>query len=380
MPRATAQGDVVSEIDGSAVASLRRLNGTKVLDVLRAEAYRKFTVREMAVATGLSRPTVARLLEDFATARWALSEEGRPGATGRPARRYWFDRTRGLIVSIDLGPRARIVMLSDLVGTELAFREDLAIDLGAPETIIPDSLAVMDELLATLPDVPAVAGVCLAAPVLFSDDGEVLSSRVMPHLVGSDIGAQLREAFQGVPLVVNNDQVITTEAEIKLGALKNSVQGMYINAGAYTSVALTRNGSVHEGHRRSAGDIGALAEYAWQSKLDAAFEAAHPGETTSVSRLIAGDREGHAEDTAALDQFARGISRGVCDLAAAWDPDVVVIGGYLARSDAFFEPLRQALLEFGADTISVRREQLDAVRSAGYGGILRVLDAIDWSA
>lgn len=370
----------MSQIDGSAVASLRRLNATKVLNVLRAEPYRKFTVHEMAVSAGLSRPTVGRLLEDFVAAGWALTAEGVPGATGRPARRFTFHRARGLIVSIDLGRRACVVLVSDLVGTELAFSDEFGLDMRDPQTAITHALASARAALGTLDDAPEVLGVCLAAPAAFSESGVVLHSEVLPEWVGADFSAPLRAAYPGRPVEVNNDLFIMAEAEIRLGALREAKQGMYVYAGSAITVALTLNGKVHRGCRQLAGDIGALDEYRWGVEMDTAMESAYPGHPQPSATFVSEAEAGKAPMIQAIAGLANGVTRGIVDLAAAWDPDVVVLGGNFSHTDHFYKPIEAALTEYSGDTITVRREQMDSLRAGAYGGINRVLESIDWSA
>ncbi|WP_158595405.1 ROK family protein [Galactobacter caseinivorans] len=370
----------MSQIDGSAVASLRRLNATKVLDVLRGEPYRKFTVHEMAVSTGLSRPTVGRLLEDFASSGWALIAEGVPGATGRPARRFSFDRNRGLIVSIDIGRQGCIVLVSDLVGNELAISDEFGLDMRDPNFAISHALDAVSTVLDTLDDAPEVLGVCFAAPVALSESGVVLHSRTVPEWVRADFGARLRAAYPGRPLVMNNDLFIMAEAELRLGALRDAQQGMYVYTGTFTTVALTINGKVHRGFRQLAGEIGSLEEYRWQDQLDAAMEKVAPGLTKPTSFLVSEAELGKTAPREAISVLAHGVSPGIVDLASVWDPDVVVLGGSLSRSDQFYQPIEAALQEFSGGAITLRREQMDSLRAAAYGGIHRVLESIDWSA
>lgn len=370
----------MSQLDGSAVASLRRLNATKVLNVLRDEPHRQFTVHEMSVATGLSRPTVGRLLEDFSSAGWALTAQGQPGATGRPARRFSFDRDRGLIVSIDLGLRACVVLISDLVGTELAFKDVGGLDLRDPEAVMAQALASVRAALDTLDDAPDVLGVCLAAPAAFSESGVVLHSSAAPAWVGADFAAPLRTAFPDRPVLVNNDLFIMAEAEMRLGSLKNARQGMYIHAGSSTTVALTLHGKVHRGFRQLAGEIGSLADDRWQGQIDAATDMAFSDQPQSTSVLVNHAAQGKPDAVAALTGLANKVCPSIVDMAAVWDPDTIVLCGSLSHSDHFFKPIERALKEFSGAGVELCHEQVDCRRASAYGGVSRVLESIDWSA
>lgn len=375
----------MSDLDGSAVASLRRLNGAKVLGVLRTEAYRKFTVREMSIATGLSRPTVARLLDDLQEIGWALSAEGKPGATGRPARRYWFNRLRGLLVSADLGLRGMALMVTDLIGTELYW--DLSFGEEAPSTELAAErmLSAVDGALEGLSseyDKLPVLAFSISVPIHTDTNGHIVDSlNEVEGWRGGDLVTPVKDHFGDIPVVVANDLMLAAEAELNLGALRDARQGLLVYLAQYSAVVLISNGRVHEGSTHVAGDIGSLAEYRWPDALQEARVATGFNDPPRTQPIIDAANAGDLSAQAALATLGQKFTRGVVDVAALWDPDIIVFAGQLADAGPLvMEPIERGLHELAQDDFDIRAAKVDANKGSCLGGVIRALDAVSWNA
>lgn len=102
-----------------AAAAVRRANARDCLLSLRDTGV-PMTVGELALHTGLSRPTVdavlAELIKHGTVQPTARSESSAPG---RPARRFVFEPTTTLVAGIDVGARSIRCTLSDAAGTVL---------------------------------------------------------------------------------------------------------------------------------------------------------------------------------------------------------------------------------------------------------------------
>ncbi|RII42453.1 ROK family transcriptional regulator [Galactobacter valiniphilus] len=377
----------MSDLDGSAVASLRRLNGSKVLSVLRAEAYRKFTVREMSIATGLSRPTVGRLLDDLVEAGWAQSAEGRPGATGRPARRYSFNRLRGLIASLDVGYAGVGIMITDLVGSELSWTMEWGLALETVESCIDHVMPLFSQKLSEVSadlgldeDLPVLA-VSLSAPVIPDADGvHVDTLSTVNGWRGGSFVPTLRERFGDVPILVNNDILLSAEAELHLGALSTSDQGMFCFLAWFSSIVLIHEGQVHRGTFNLAGDVGSLPEYRWPDVIVEALESSGFNHPASVGRMLEAAANGHEAAQDGIRSVGQGLARGIADVAAMWDPDTIVFAGQLSTApDLLFEPIESGLRALGSEDFELLRAEVDPEKGSCLGGVIKALDAIDWT-
>lgn len=387
---------VPAALDGSAVASLRRLNGSKVLQALRAEPSRRFTVREVATSTGLSRPTVARLLEDLVEAGHVLAVEGRPGgpggtgSAGRPARRFWFNRWGGLVVSVDLGATSSAVMITDLVGTELHFSHQIGVALPTTEAALEDIVPRIDAALTAVRggqsgrrEALPVAALSVSAPVLTQPDGTIGNAFVVVRdWCGGNLLAPLRRRYGNAPGVAANDLVLAAEAEMRFGALTHARHALFVCLSGYSAAVLVHDGRIHEGHGHPAGDIGSLPRYRWPDAIARAREAVWGGQERLpfvqdiIDRAAAGDPIAEA----AVGGVGQALAPGVADLAVLWDPDTVVLTGqFVEAGRTFLDPLEEEIRRAIPSGLRLVTSTVDRNKGSCLGGVVRALDAIDWS-
>jgi hypothetical protein len=119
---------------GGAPSRLRRLNSADVLAALYAQGPR--TLSEVSWVTGLSRPTVEDVVEDFVRHRVVRELPPEPGGAGRPARRFRFDADEGFAAGIDIGVHKILVILTNLEGeVRHVARAPAGPDLDGPERL-----------------------------------------------------------------------------------------------------------------------------------------------------------------------------------------------------------------------------------------------------
>src|SRR5437588_4154989 len=111
--RVLSRGDAGVRMGGT-TSRLRRLNSADVLAALYAQGPR--TLSEISESTGLSRPTVEDVVEDFVRRDVVRELAPEPGGAGRPARRFRFDADGGFVAGVDIGVHRITVMLADLEG------------------------------------------------------------------------------------------------------------------------------------------------------------------------------------------------------------------------------------------------------------------------
>ena len=240
-----------------------------------------------------------------------------------------------------------------------------------------DAAVVEDALTEAVRDVARgrrVDGVGIAAAGFVDAAGE----RVMfaPHLPfrGEEVRARLMERW-GTTVVLDNDANCTARAECAYGAARGASDVIVVTLGTGIGGAVVIDGRVHRGSNGMAGEFGhmqvvpdglpcecggrgcweqyssgnALARYA-RARLDG---------STMLRELCQGDPDqltgpmvtGAAEagDPLALEAFGsvgRWLGVGLANLVAAFDPDVMVVGGGVsAAGDLLLEPARAALGE-----------------------------------
>ncbi|WP_292603947.1 ROK family protein [Nocardioides sp. REDSEA-S30_B4] len=237
---------------------------------------------------------------------------------------------------------------------------------------------VEDALTQAVEEVAAgrrVAGVGLAAAGFVDAAGE----RVMfaPHLPwhGEQVRARLTERWQ-VPVFLDNDANCAARAETAYGAAVGARDALVVTLGTGIGGAVVLGRQLHRGRNGMAGEFGHMQvvpdgrdcecggrgcweQYSSGNALVRLARAAleSPGAGGVLLDLADGDpalvdgpmvTEAAAQgDQVALQAFAsvgRWLGTGVANLVAAFDPEVVVVGGGVsAAGDLLLEPARAEL-------------------------------------
>ncbi|WP_182526305.1 ROK family protein [Nocardioides dongkuii] len=218
-----------------------------------------------------------------------------------------------------------------------------------------------------------VDGVGLAAAGFVDAAGE----RVMfaPHLPwrGEEVRRRLTDLW-GVPVALDNDANCTARAELRYGAARDARDVLVVTMGTGIGGAVVLGGRVHRGRNGMAGEFGHMQvvpdgracecggrgcweQYSSGNALVRHARARLGHEPTLLEELCSGDPDllvgpmvtAAAEDG---DLVARGafasvgewLGVGLANLVAAFDPELVVIGGGVsAAGDRLLEPARTAL-------------------------------------
>ena len=218
-----------------------------------------------------------------------------------------------------------------------------------------------------------IDGVGIAAAGFVDAAGE----RVMfaPHLPwrGEEVRARLMERW-GATVVLDNDANCTARAEITHGAARGAVDAVVITLGTGIGGAVVLEGRVHRGANGMAGEFGHMQvvpdgrpcecggagcweQYCSGNALVRAARSRIGRQPTVLEKLCDGEPDrltglmvtaaAGEGDAVALEAFASvgdWLGVGAANLVAAFDPDVVVIGGGVsAAGDHLLEPARTAL-------------------------------------
>ena len=218
-----------------------------------------------------------------------------------------------------------------------------------------------------------IAGVGVAAAGFVDAAGE----RVMfaPHLPwqGQDVRARLSKRW-GVPVVLDNDANCAALAEWTYGAARGATSSIVVTMGTGIGGAILMAGQLVRGANGMAGEFGHMqvvpnghpcecgGQGCWEQYSSGSalvrFARQRMGEQPSVLEEACGGNPdlvtgpmvteaAEAGDMVARQAFASvgdWLGVGVANLVAAFDPDVVVIGGGVSQAgDRLLEPARNAL-------------------------------------
>ncbi|WKN50037.1 ROK family protein [Nocardioides sp. Arc9.136] len=232
----------------------------------------------------------------------------------------------------------------------------------------------LSEAVAEVADGRRVDGVGLAAAGFVDAAGE----RVMfaPHLPwqGEDVRARLADRW-GTTVVLDNDANCAALAEGTLGAARGVADFLLITMGTGIGGGLVLGGRVHRGRNGMAGEFGhaqvvpdgqpcecggagCWEQYSSGNALVRFARARIGREPTMLEQLCGGDpstlvgpmvtEAAEQGDLVARQAFASvgdWLGVGLANLVAAFDPELVVVGGGVsAAGDRLLEPARHALV------------------------------------
>lgn len=363
--------------------TVRRHNRALVLAALRAAG--SASRAQLAAATGLTRATVAALLEPLLDAGVLAEAAAAPRGVGRPSRAVGFhpDGPVALGVAVDVDTLTLCAVGVD--GTVRAHRRVVRDHRRRPPAAVLGGAAA--HVTRMRADVGAkVLGVGLALPAMLGPDPAapvdapariVLRAPNLPRLVGSRPDTVLA-GLLGPPVTVENEATLGALAHLDLAP-----DLVYVSAGIGIGGGIVLDGRVYRGHHGLAGEIGhvvverdgpecgcggrgCVEQYAGSAALSAA--AGVDDLPALEARLARGDPRARAATTDA----ARALGTGLASVLNVLDVPVVVLGGTFARLAPHVLPaLRAELADRVLAPTPVR------VLTSGHGDAAVVLGAAE---
>ena len=276
-----------------------------------------------------------------------------------------------LILGIDFGGTKVALGLSDRTGTLRATRRlDTDAEAGA-EQVVTRALTAAEELVSGSP----LAAIGVVSP------GIVLPDRILlaPNVPGWEelrLAELVSAAFPDVPVAVGTDAKAAALAEWTWGTLKGADPAVFLSLGTGIAAAVLVGGRLLTGANGAAGEIGynlrtpqdadgfasgaAPLEEAVGGRWLGTRATALLGRPVTAGELFALARENtEAKElvASALDE----LSMHVANLAIAFDPSRIAVGGGLVRSaDVLLPALRERLaaaVPFPPELVPARFDQ-----------------------
>jgi predicted NBD/HSP70 family sugar kinase len=340
----------------SASGGVRERNTEAVLECLRAN--RPASRTDLALRTGLSKPTVAGALRDL-EAGGLVREYGRTtGRRGPSASLYDMVTDSVLVLGIDIGAHYIRAVLADLDAQPL---QELALHLPRPTAD-----AVMENLRAVRKEVDTYVSRIELAVVGSPGVIDPVTGRVSaaPNIDGWDgiVAERLLGDTLGLPVRVENDVNLAALGEHNAGAGHNSNSFAYLNIGSGLGAGLILNGHLHRGHRGAAGEVGFLpvgndpfdpesraqggpmearlsshALVAVAEHLTATKPSVHTG-PVDVESLFAAAATADSLGRAVVAHAARATAICIAGLTAVVDLELVLLGGGIGTNSQLLLP------------------------------------------
>ncbi|GEK03584.1 ROK family transcriptional regulator [Streptomyces sp. 1-11] len=390
-------------------STARAINDRLALRLLQQEG--PLTAGQLKQLTGLSRPTVADLVERL-TASGLITVVGESGEQrrGPNARLYGIVAGRAHLAALDVRTEGVFVLVSDLVGRVLAegsapIGGDTGTGPAVEQAVTAVERTVKEAQAAGAPPPEGVSAwgrlhtVGIGAPGLVDPaTGDLRDSGGLPAW-HRRLAAALQERLPEARVRVENETNLAALAEQREGAARDRDTFVLLWLGHGVGAAVVLDGTLRRGASGGTGEIGflpvpgtptlpsatdcdggfhslagaaAIARLAGEHGLPAAGPADGPGVAVVVRTAVARatDPDGGPAGTLAerfLDALAGRIAIGAASVVSILDPGCVVLGGEIGQAGgaALAERVAERLRRMSPLATEVRAGHL------GGGAVLR---------
>ncbi|MCF1594205.1 ROK family transcriptional regulator [Streptomyces muensis] len=354
-------------------STARAINDRLALRLLQQEG--PLTAGQLKQLTGLSRPTVADLVERLSAAGLiAVAGEAGEQRRGPNAKLYGIVADRAHLAALDVRTEGVSVVVSDLVGAVLA---EASVPIGGDTGTGPavEQAVTLVERVAKEAGADRLHTVGIGAPGLIDPaSGELRVSTGLPEWHRRLVEA-LQERFPEARVNVENETNLAALAEQRDGVARDRDTFVLLWLGHGTGAAVVLDGALRRGASGGTGEIGflpvpgtsglpsavdceggfhslagsaAIVELAGAHGLPTEGASAHEPPAAGVVRAAVGlvgadDAEaaesvrasGQERDIASVDRFldalADRLAVGVASVVAILDPGCVVLGGEVGQ-------------------------------------------------
>jgi len=374
------------------VRDLRKSNRARALWELYLNG--PLTRQEVGTAAGVSPATVSNLVGELLEQGVVIEVGLEDSNGGRPRGLLQVNPEYGFVIGVDVGETAALVELFDL-GMQVRASHVSSTELARldPEDAVRHVVEGIESVIAQAGVArEQILGVGVGVPGLVEHGEDAV---VHGQSVGWDavpFGAMLRRHLK-LPLLIDNGAKTLGQAEKWFGAARGSDNAVIVLLGIGVGTSIISNGELYRGATSSAGEwghttvmvngrlcrcgaVGCLEAYVGAGAIVARYNelkrrqvAVRPHELED--RVAAIVRAEHTDKSAAkvLDETATYLGAGIADLVNLFNPERVVVGGWLGQllGDSLLPRIREVAsrhaLRLPFSHVSILKAQLgkDAV-------------------
>ena len=335
-----------------------------VLDAIRSEE--GITQPALTERVGLGRSVVAQRVAELETAGLVMAAGLGPSTGGRAPRRLRLRAEAGYVLGVDIATNELLVAVSDLGGTLLATRHEETDISDGPEAIFAAVERMGDALLDETGARDNLWSVGLGMPGPVAFDGR--DATAMPTMPEWDrFPTRMRLASRWKSSVWMDNRVnLSALGERRVNPLAAASQHtIYLGGGEAIGAAVVVDGRIYRGARGLAGEIGhvpvpegadAICRCGNVGCLDAVAGRsalvrdgrllAETGQSPALAAVLAATGvirpvdvtqaadKGDPAAKALLQRSALLLGNSLATLVSVFNPDLVILGGGMARARA----------------------------------------------
>lgn len=388
---------MVEQAPGARSSRLRELSRTLVFRQLSDAGPQ--TQASLVRATGLSRATVASIVDELRSDKRIRAEfDPAPHGRGRPPALIRLATDTRVVFGVDFGHSHLAVAAADLDGTILAEHHEPMDAHHAAKESLDRAAALIADLTGDvaaqgITDKPVMVGIGIPGPIEFlhsidgsAPAGRVCAGTVLPSWTGIDPAAEIAERT-GLAALAENDANLGALGEHRFGAARGVPNVVFVKVSSGIGTGLILGGRLYRGSRGASGEIGHVQVRAdgalcrcgsrgcleTVSSADAALALLAPAHGRTMTSGDFAELEAAADPgiLRLLTDMGTAIGRVIAVIAANLDPNLVLVGGSMAR-DALVRGVAVAIERFNQPYVAADMR----VAAAGLGEKASLMGAI----
>lgn len=350
---------------------LKRLNCLALLHLIQSHS--PISRAELSRQTKLSPPTVSKLIRHLGESQ--LIREVGPGDSlgGRPPTLIDFNSDYGYLAGVDLGGSCIRIGLSDFSGT-LVYKASFKVSARerTPAAVLDCIAREIKQVLKSY-GIPRkrLKAIGVAAPGITDTMHGVVASA--PNLTDWHQVPlkKMVEARLHLPTAIDNDANLAALGEHRRGVAQKASSLVFVAIGTGIGAGILVDGKIYRGHRFAAGEVGYMAsdlrrlrqkrgELGWLESIAAgqaiadeakaaesrghhfSFRRKHGSRIIDARFVVEAAQQGDPVAIRILRNAATQIGLAVANIAVAFDPEMIVLGGGLSLSgDLLLDPVRK---------------------------------------
>jgi glucokinase len=379
-------------------SAMRDINRSAILEIIRRES--PISRSTIARRLDVSLPTVMRIVDQLVDEGLVQSHGDSEWSGGRRRPLLEFNGDGFVVLGVDLGGTKMYGAISNLCGKIID-----ELDIGRHGTTGEESYNRLVTLIDTLLASPKlqerkVRGIGIGAPGITWHKEGIVKWAFTLNWQDFPLKDRLSERY-GLPIIVDNDVNLAALGELWFGAGQNTQNMILIAIGTGIGAGIIINRALYRGSREASGEIGHMVpggEFLGKNYLDfGALESVASGSgiaerarsvLQSNHHPLSGDKilaedvfEAARKDQdwawKIINEVVDYLAIAIANLSVSFDPDLIVLGGGVARSaDLLVEPILRRI-EIAIPTPPKLVVSKLGLRAAAMGAVTNVLHNTD---
>ncbi|MEX2534419.1 MAG: ROK family transcriptional regulator [Trueperaceae bacterium] len=243
-----------------------RQNVQSVIETIRKS--RSVNRRAIARETGLSAPTVTRIISDLLAAGVVRASDGEAtgkSGPGRPAGLVSLEPNLGFIVGVDVGEHTIRVALGDLTGRIVATRRVPSVAREGGHLTFQNLIGAIEDALAEAngsrhEDASPILGITVGVPGTVDRESEiVLDAPNIRRWRNYPLNQLLQERYPRASVRVENDVNMAAVGEAAFGVGRDYRDFVFVSFRQGIGAGIWLNGELYRGGTGMAGELGFMA-------------------------------------------------------------------------------------------------------------------------